>query len=98
MARNDVTHNDLIIDNEEVEKLSEEELDRPREGYVPLPKENVPSREMTEVDEVVLEAMPEIDKKINEAGLKDTGFGQEWDVVINETGDRMAKYKDNLEG
>ena len=98
MARTDVTHKDLIVDNEVVEKLGEEDLDRPRDGYVPLEKEGMDVREMTDVDRVVLEDMPEIDKKVNESHLKNAGFGQEPDVIIDESGDPMAKYKDNLEG
>ena len=63
-------------------------------GYVNLEAENEDVRPLTEVDEVVLEHMPEEDKRVLDAKAHDTGFGQEPEVVIDTSGDRMAKYED----
>ena len=65
-----------------------------QEGHIDLERIDEEPVEISDVDAVVLEHMPDDEKRILEKEAKDTGFGQEPDVVINTSGDRLAAYED----
>ena len=65
-----------------------------QEGYVDLDPTDESPVEISEVDEVVLEHMPEDEERILEKEPKNDGFGKEPNVVINTSGDRLAPYED----
>lgn len=65
-----------------------------QEGYVDLDPTDDEPIEISEVDEVVLEDMPADEERILEREPKDVGFGEEPNVVVDTSGDRLAKYKD----
>ena len=66
-------------------------------GYVDLERTTPDAEVIDGTTEVVEEYMPEVDQEINDEEKKDTGFGQEPGVVIDDTTDRMARYDDNDE-
>ena len=65
-----------------------------QEGYVSIDASDPTPVEISDVDAVVLEHMPEDEKKILEKKAANIGFGQEPEVIIDTTGDRLAPYED----
>ena len=74
-------------------KPVEANYDEPGNAYVDMGADGQIEEPLTEVDEVVIENMPDDERVQVERERRNTGFGQEPEVIINTSGDPMDKYK-----